>query len=129
MIYDTADIIFKETDVLIELEKKIVLSIAIRLKTEEFLIAKLNNESFVNSINSKQTMKLIREYKKNFKNEETEQDNIKLVERVNLMTPENIHLNSFMYEPILDMSNDHLKQLYKDVSALSSDSVISVAAA
>jgi len=34
------------------------------------------------------------------------------------MTPENIHLNSFMYEPILDMSNEHLKQLYRKVYAL-----------
>jgi len=34
------------------------------------------------------------------------------------MTPENIHINSFMYEPIIDMANEHLKQLYTDVSAL-----------
>jgi len=27
-----------------------------------------------------------------------------------LMTPENIHLNSFMYEPIIDMSDEHLKR-------------------
>ena len=45
----------------------------------------------------------------------TEQENIKLLERVNLMTPENIHLNSFMYEPILDMSDEHLKNLYSEV--------------
>ena len=32
------------------------------------------------------------------------------------MTPENIHINSFMYEPILDISNQHLKQLYKKIS-------------
>ena len=34
------------------------------------------------------------------------------------MTPENIHLNSFMYEPILDMSDSHLRALYKEVVAL-----------
>ena len=34
------------------------------------------------------------------------------------MTPENIHLNSFMYEPILDMSNHHLKELFKKVNGL-----------
>jgi hypothetical protein len=34
------------------------------------------------------------------------------------MTPENIHLNSFMYEPILDMGNVHLKELYKRVKEL-----------
>ena len=45
-------------------------------------------------------------------------ETIKLLEDVNLMTPENIHLNSFMYEPILDMSNEHLKQLYLCISKL-----------
>ena len=34
------------------------------------------------------------------------------------MTPENIHLNSFMFEPILDISDHHLKQLYVDVQGL-----------
>ncbi len=37
--------------------------------------------------------------------------NIAIIERVMLMTPENIHLNSFMYEPIIDMSDDHLRRL------------------
>ena len=35
-----------------------------------------------------------------------------------LMTPENIHLNAFMYEPILDMSDEHLKKLYGEISGL-----------
>jgi hypothetical protein len=35
-----------------------------------------------------------------------------------LMTPENIHVNSFMYEPILDMSDEHLRKLYEEVLAL-----------
>jgi len=34
------------------------------------------------------------------------------------MTPENIHLNSFMYEPILDLSAQHLKKLYNKVCKL-----------
>ena len=36
------------------------------------------------------------------------------------MTPESIHLNSFMYEPILDMSDEHLKSLLNDVLGLGS---------
>jgi hypothetical protein len=40
------------------------------------------------------------------------------LKQVNLMTPENIHLNSFMYEPLLDISNQHLKRLYNRVCAL-----------
>lgn len=34
------------------------------------------------------------------------------------MTPENIHVNSFMYEPIIDMSDTHLRRLFSDASAL-----------
>jgi hypothetical protein len=37
-----------------------------------------------------------------------EVNNIETIQRVLLMTPENIHVNSFMYEPILDMSDEHL---------------------
>jgi hypothetical protein len=47
-----------------------------------------------------------------------ETDNIQVLQRVVLMTPENIHLNSFMYEPILDMSDEHLRKLYTAVLAL-----------
>ena len=32
-----------------------------------------------------------------------------------MMTPENIHLNSFMFEPILDMSLHHLVTLYEEI--------------
>jgi hypothetical protein len=34
------------------------------------------------------------------------------------MTPENIHVNSFMYEPIIDMADDHLRDLYARVKSL-----------
>mgnify|MGYP001569562649 CR=1 FL=1 len=97
-------------------ENKIVLSIAIRLKTEKFMIAKINDRIFVNSILRNQTIKLINKYKDLFPNEKT---NIDLLEQVNLMTPENIHLNSFMYEPIIDLGIDHLKDLYIKIKLIS----------
>ena len=34
------------------------------------------------------------------------------------MTAENIHVNAFMYEPLLDISNSHLKKLYDKVKTL-----------
>lgn len=40
---------------------------------------------------------------------------------VALMTPEAIHINSFMYEPILDMSGQHLADLYKSVRELAGE--------
>lgn len=115
LIYENADSICLETDEIVNLEKKIVLSIAIRLKAEIFMINRINNLVFLNGITSNQTIKLIEEYKKSFS---TEIENIKLMEQVNLMTPENIHLNSFMYEPILDMDKVHLKDLYLKISTL-----------
>lgn len=97
-----------------KLENKIVLSIAIRLKAEDFMIARINDQSITDNINGNQTIQLIEAYKNKFGADE----NIEVLERVNLMTPENIHLNSFMFEPILDISNHHLKNLYQEVKGL-----------
>lgn len=118
LIFEVAEKISQDTEMEVELEKKIILSIAIRLKTEEFLIKKINDNIFVNELKNNQTLRLVEKYKSLFKNTPAEQENIKTIERVNLMTPENIHINSFMYEPILDMSNEHLKNLYQEIQAL-----------
>ncbi|OFY86680.1 MAG: hypothetical protein A3F72_15700 [Bacteroidetes bacterium RIFCSPLOWO2_12_FULL_35_15] len=115
LTYEIADAILNDNSEIIELENKIVLAIAIRLKSEEFMITKINDDVFWKGIVSNQTSALIGKYKQDFSGEIA---NIEFLEQVNLMTPENIHLNSFMYEPILDMSNDHLKQLYQDIKTL-----------
>ena len=114
LIYSTADDISRNATNDIELESKIVLAIAIRLKAEEYMIAKISDTAFVNSITSNQTFKLSQKFKEIFPTER----NLELISEVNLMTPENIHINSFMYEPILDMACDNLKRLYADVSNL-----------
>jgi ABC-type Mn2+/Zn2+ transport system ATPase subunit len=115
LIYETADIIEQDRTETIELENKIVLSIAIRLKAEQFMLNKINDEPFWKSITINQTITILKKYKEKFANMT---DIIQLLNEVNLMTPENIHLNSFMYEPILDMSNENLKSLYRNVSQL-----------
>lgn len=94
------------------LEDKVVLSIGIRLKAEEFMIGKINDQTFWEAITKNQTIQLIERFKRDFP---AEKEKIQLFEQVNLMTPENIHLNSFMYEPILDLSAQHLKKLYNKV--------------
>lgn len=119
------DIIFREADAIEEagdqhevyIEKKIALSVAIRLKADmfletELLSAGLRREQFQTSKN--QTIKWIEEYKK--LNPPT--DKRKIMEKVNMMTPEFIHLNSFMYEPLIDMSMWHLIKLYGEVKRL-----------
>lgn len=115
VIHELADEISQENDEQAELESKIILSIAIRLKAEAFMVGKIANQQFVDGIGNNQTIKLLKKYKDDFP---LERDSIALMEQVNLMTPENIHLNSFMYEPILDMSPKHLKQLYAAVKVV-----------
>jgi ABC-type cobalamin/Fe3+-siderophores transport system ATPase subunit len=99
----------------VNFENKIVLSIAIRIFAEKFMVEKINDPNFVKGIDSNQTPKLLDKFKALFPKEIIA---IEIMQRVILMTPENIHLNSFMYEPILDMSDDHLRKLYTDVLTL-----------
>jgi len=102
----------------ISLENKIVLSIAIRLKSEQFMIKKLPHINLY-GINYNQTRLLYDEYKKRYSTAD-DASNVMVLDRANLMTPENIHVNAFMYEPLIDMSVRHLIDLYNDVSDLSS---------
>lgn len=115
IIYQEADRIAADASESCALEKKVVLSIAARLRIEEFMVAAINDTAFWEGITKNQTISLLKRYKTDFS---TEAEKIALLERVNLMTPENIHLNSFMYEPILDLSAHHLKKLYAAVKAL-----------
>lgn len=96
-------------------ENKIVLSIAIRVAAEQFMVEKINDDAFVGAIIANQTAKLLEKYRSL---PDADEAAIEVVESVMLMTPENIHLNSFMYEPILDMSDDHLRKLYGEVLEL-----------
>lgn len=97
-----------------DLESKVILAIAIRLKSEEYMIQKINDRLFVESITKNQT-RLFDKYSELFP---TEMAALVLLDQVNLMTPENIHLNSFMYEPILDMSAQRLYELYNEIDGL-----------
>lgn len=116
------DIMFQQSDALVidnqetpELECKVILAMAIRLKAEEFMIDKISDQEFVTSITSNQTRELFDKYTEIFS---TDLETIALLDQVNLMTPENIHLNSFMYEPILDMSACRLYALYTDIKSI-----------
>ena len=115
LIYQSAFSIASSTTDTAALEDKVTLSIAIRLKAEDFMIMRINDESFWHEISRNQTITLIKRFKADFP---LERNCIQLLEQVNLMTPENIHLNSFMYEPILDLSSQHLKRLFTKIDAL-----------
>lgn len=115
LIIGTANNIAQDSDLNpIDLENKIVLSIAIRLLAEEYMKKKLvevgkKEEDFA-TIRSNQTGELTKMYKKNCQFD----SNKNIIEKVNMMTPEHIHINSFMFEPLIDISVNHLIELYKE---------------
>lgn len=99
----------------ISLENKICLSIAIRIKFEIFLFNKIGLWSIVDEFTNNQTYKMI-EYCIS-KGLLSKQEMI-IADKVRIMTSENAHVNAFMYEPIIDMSDDELITLYSEVKAL-----------
>ncbi len=110
-IYDIAEEIYNDKDRNhIELQNKIILSMAIRLKAEEWMLNKLNQE-FKSEKN--QTRELYDATKK-----ELSDDEKRIIQKVLMITPENIHINSFMFEPILDISLDHLYTCLEKVKNL-----------
>lgn len=116
LIFKTAnDIVQDATINEVLLENKIVLSIAIRLKAEMYMINKINNKNITDNIEQNQTRELMNNMNFNMANGKE----IKAVlEEVLIMTSENIHINSFMYEPIIDMSVEYLIKLYNKVCNL-----------
>jgi hypothetical protein len=110
-IFNTADAC-ETVDDGIKLEEKIVLSIAIRIWTERYMVARIRSSDPGYDIAPKQTGDLFQTFKELFNNAT---DEIGLLRRVNLITPANIHINAFMYEPILDMGIGELVALYQDV--------------
>lgn len=131
LIIDLADNQIADND--LNLENKIIFAISIRLKAEEFMKREIlnssemftwknkrietngNNEEFLYFVENgkNQTRELFKGFIQ-IRND----DGVKVLGSVNIMTPENIHLNSFMYEPILDMDIVELKNLYGKVKNL-----------
>ncbi len=99
----------------INFENKIVLSVAIRIAAERFMVEKIKDDKFVAGIDANQTYALFKKFEEMFTKE---LKTIATLHDVVLMTPESIHLNSFMYEPIMDMSDGHLRRLLTEVRAL-----------
>lgn len=106
-----------------ELEFKIVLSIAARLKSEKYMIDKLNKKAVVNSNNNNNSSnnydnynipKLLKLCVEQGVIKENDED-WSILKQVSIITPENIHINSFMFEPLIDIEFNNLKDLYMDV--------------
>ena len=109
-----SDLSFACTDK-IALENKITLSIAIRLCAEMYMVEWINDDSITDSSNENRTRFLFDKCKFN-EDDTDEREMKKILSRVLIITSENIHINSFMYEPLIDISFDELCTLYHEVS-------------
>ena len=96
----------------LNLQAKLILSIDIRLMTEEFIQRELPGEV---KYKPYQTEVWTKQY---IDSQETNSDYCKTLRRVLLLPSETIHVNSFMYEPIIDIPDKHFIDLYRHVKKL-----------
>ena len=98
----------------VSLDNKLVLSICIRILAEEFLQKTIiQNVGTCIDSSSNQTREWYEQARPYMTPEE-----IAIIENVNLITPESIHINSFMFEPLIDISDWTLRDLYQSVKNL-----------
>ena len=114
IIVDTADGFTTSKPNEIFIQNKIVLSIAIRLLSEKYMMERINTPALTNVIEGNQTRELRNLIHFNL-SDPIDKKRKEIIERVLIITSENIHINSFMYEPIVDLSLDELLKLYTDV--------------
>lgn len=107
------------------IEHKLLLAMGIRHKAEIFMIDTLKEiigeatfKEKLNKCTKDQTRFLFNLFVEQIEQNKELEKYKNTLEKVNIVTPENIHLNSFMYEPIMDMDIVELKNLYKEVKEL-----------
>lgn len=115
--YDTvqrlaADIAIDDDDIL--LENKLILAIASRLKAEKYLQQVINSHDSSCPDSTRNQMRDWYDKAKPFLTD----DKKHLMDEIILVTPESIHINAFMYEPLIDVSIWTLKDIFERVTAL-----------
>ncbi len=108
------DILFEQLNILsatnlsnsIGLDDKIILAIGIRIVIE--MVFNKFDTSFVDS-----DLSLGKEYES--VKQYLEEDDKKVFSKALISIPEFVHLNSFMYEPLIDIPTIVLQEIYKDV--------------
>lgn len=97
------------------LEDKIILAMGIRLRAERHMKYIYSQDG--KTLDDERGEQTGRWYGK-FCTEYPNHPSIPVLKIVNIVTPETLHINSFMYEPIIDMSIEELQKLYDEVSVL-----------
>ena len=94
----------------LSLSEKVVLSIGVRSYIEEYIHSCLANHN-LSSISEKTLGKLVGRFKEILPEEYAKQSDC--IEQALIIVPENIHINAFMYEPLIDIGSHNLIGLYR----------------
>lgn len=109
---------FNNNDI-IDLDEKVIISMAIRLLAEEYIIEEIKEagcpQESIDAISNLQTGNLVGLFKKFCSSKEKE---LIILNKVLLMSSENIHINSFMFEPLVDISIKSLVDLFGQICIL-----------
>lgn len=115
IVFSVADQIQQNPHGGICLEDKMVLAMATRLLAERKILTHIERPS---NISKNQFWELYNAFRDQFGGDEAKKGVLDALEQVNIITPANIHINSFMYEPIIDIGIDELVCLYERVKDL-----------
>lgn len=109
ILADAASISMNPTD---EMEHKVILSMATRILAETYIKSRFITDGKTLDEVKNQTGQWSEKFTQEYPNEV---DAIKVLRSVNIVTPELLHINAFMYEPIIDMSINELVKTYQAV--------------
>lgn len=93
----------------VDLDEKIILSIGIRQLLERIF-------NSIDSTLKDQDLMIGEEY--NIIKSDISEEDKKIITKAIISIPEFIHLNSFMYEPLVDITTSSLQKLYKEIDLL-----------
>jgi len=93
------------------LSEKIVLALALRIRAEKYIYERLLNKKIIKpeDMNHKECGELFGCFKEKIKRCVRAKSTL---ESIVLITPEEMHLNAFMYEPLIDFSIHRLRTLF-----------------
>lgn len=116
-IIDVATEIANSVEETHKLEQKVTLAIACRLLAEKYMIERIANDAQVSLIKSNQTRALRNLICFNH-DDPIDKKREKIIDRMLIISSENVHINAFMYEPLIDISISELRALYNLVSRI-----------
>lgn len=102
-----------------DIVEKIVLSMALRIYGEKYMYNEIKNKVSLNAkdYDKMQFGNLLGIFKKSYYKKDREKA-VKVLDLIGILTPMEIHINGFAYEPLIDYSIVRLRALFKELIAL-----------